>query len=439
MFSTTDTDFNLDRHLISFLQDSPFFAELSRHIQKQPTRDIPTAAVTFNDKTDELCLWWNPDFFGKLSAWEVRGVLTHEYYHLVFGHLYGRRRKPAKLWNVATDLAINSIIVSAAKTGSASLKGERPLPDGALIPGVFPRHPEGRDFTDEEKQGMKLGEVISKLPPMKASEWYFDKIKDELPPPPGGGGGEGEPDGMGDIDSMDDHGGWDSVPDEVREYVEGKVKSVVEKAAKHADSQANGWGSMPAELVDAIRKSVSNVINWRNVLRQFVGSITRGGRATSIKRINKRYPYIHPGVKRGYEAKLLIAIDQSGSVSNEMLVEFFAELGSLTKKVSIDVIPFDTEAFEKDLYTWRRGSDVPAKRVRGGGTDFNAPTNFANDPRNRGRWDGMLIMTDGECNAPGPSRIKRGYVIGKGHKLLFGTDDIVISMSDAKSVSGAWR
>ena len=79
-------------------------------------------------------------------------------------------------------------------------------------------------------------------------------------------------------------------------------------------------------LVDAIRKSVSNVINWRNVLRQFVGSITRGGRATSIKRINKRYPYIHPGVKRGYEAKLLVAIDQSGSVDNEMLVEFFGML-----------------------------------------------------------------------------------------------------------------
>lgn len=435
MFSPTETDFNLDRHLISFLQDSPFFAELSRHIQKQATRGIPTAAVTFNDKTDELCLWWNPDFFEKLSAWEVRGVLTHEYYHLVFGHLYGRRRKPAKLWNVATDLAINSIITEAAKSGSSSLKGDRPLPDGALIPGVFPRHPEGRDYTDEEKQGLKLGEIISRLPPMQASEWYFDKIKDELPPHDG----EGDPSVMGDIDSLDDHDGWDSVPDEVREYVEGKVKSVVEKAAKHADSQANGWGNMPAELVDSIRKSVSSVINWRNVLRQFVGSVTRGGRSTSIKRINKRYPYIHPGVKRGYEAKLLVAIDQSGSVSNEMLAEFFGELGSLTKKVTIDVLPFDTVALEKDLYTWRRGSNVPAKRVRGGGTDFDAPTKFANDPRNRGRWDGLLVLSDGECGPPGPSRVKRGWVLGKGCSLMFKTDEIVISMSDAKSVSGAWR
>ena len=147
----------------------------------------------------------------------------------------------------------------------------------------------------------------------------------------------------------------------------------------------------------------------------------------------------HPGVKKGYEAKLLIAIDQSGSVSNEMLVEFFSELNTLTNKVTIDVITFDTIALEKDVYTWRKGANVPARRVRGGGTDFNAPTQFANDPKNRGRWDGLLIMTDVECSAPGPSRIKRGYVIGKGQKLLFKTDDIVVQMSDAKSVDGAWR
>ena len=439
----TVTDFNLDRHLISFLQDSPFFAELSRHIHKVPTKSLPTAAVAFNEKTDEITLLWNPDFFSKLSQWEVRGVLTHEYYHLVFGHLYGRRRTPPQLWNIATDCAINSIIMDTAKHGNGGrLNGDRPLPEFCIIPGKFPKHPEGREYTKDEQQAMKLAKVIEKLPPMKASEWYFEKIKEESDKDKeaGGEGFDGEGDGEEYvIGSMDDHGKWQELPEEQREYVQGKVKAMVEKATKHADSQANGWGNIPVELADQIRKSVSNIINWRNVLRQFVGSITRGGRTTSIKRINSRYPYIHPGVKRGYTAKLLIAIDQSGSVSNEMLTEFFSELSSLTKKVSIDILPFDTEAYEKDLYEWRRGTNHPAKRVRGGGTDFNAPTKFANNPKNRGRWDGLLIMTDGECSAPVPSRIKRGYVIGKGHKLYFDTTDLVIKMDDVTSTEGAWR
>ena len=464
MFRTCETEHKIDKHLISFLQDNPFFAELSRHIHKAPSNDLPTAAVTFDPKSGDLALWWHPPFFfggdsklpdGKvrkyagMSDWEIRGVITHEYYHLVFGHLFGRRREPGHLWNIATDLAINSIIVTSAAAGNTSapgalrLSGDRPLPEFALIPGVFPKHPAGREYTKDEEYAQKLGALIEKFPPLQASEWYFEKIKQasDEDKAKGGKGFEGEPgDGMpGGPGGVDDHGSWDDIPEELREYVEGKVKSIVEKAAKTADSQANGWGNIPGELVEAIRKSVSTIINWRNILRQFVGSLVRGGRSTSIKRINKRYPYVHPGVKRSYDAKLLIAIDQSGSVSNEMLVEFFAELGTLTKKVTIDVIPFDTIALEKDLYTWRRGQNVPAKRVRGGDTDFDAPTQFANDPKNRGRWDGLLIMTDGECGKPASSRIKRGYVIGKGHKLMFPTNDIVVQMTDQKAAEGAWR
>ena len=52
MFTTCDTEYNLDKHLISFLQDNPFFAEISRHIHKSPTKSISTAAVAFDEKAD---------------------------------------------------------------------------------------------------------------------------------------------------------------------------------------------------------------------------------------------------------------------------------------------------------------------------------------------------------------------------------------------------
>jgi len=433
MFKACQTDFNLDRHLVSFLQDSPFFAELSRHITKIPTEDMPTAAVVFDQKRDDIVLYWNPQFFASLSPREIRGVLIHEFYHLVFGHLYGRKRTPPQLWNIATDLAINSIILDPNRGGNSHLEGDRLLPDFALVPGRELKHPEGREWTEAEKASQKLSQIIAELPPMQASEWYFEKIYEKT---------KDDPDfasAMDSIGSLDDHGGWDQLPDEIKEYVEGKVKSIVEKAVKTADSQANGWGSIPSDLVDSIRKSVANVINWRKVLRQFVGQLVRGGRTNTMKRINKRYPYIHPGTKRGYEAKLLIAIDQSGSVHNEMLAEFFAELGSLTKKVTIDVLPFDCEADVRDVYEWRRGANVQPQRIRAGGTDFNAPTVVVNDPKNRGRWDGMLILTDGECSAPGPSRVKRGWVLGRGCKLHFNTSELTISMQDGAETKGAWR
>jgi hypothetical protein len=51
----------------------------------------------------------------------------------------------------------------------------------------------------------------------------------------------------------------------------------------------------------------------------------------------------------------------------------------------------------------------------------------------------MLIMTDGECSAPGPSRVKRGWVVSPGHKLEFPTNEITISLDPTTPKSGAWR
>lgn len=474
MFSESDSKYNLDSHLISFLQDAPFFAELSRHIRKVQTRDIPTAGVGFDQQYDDITLYWNPEFFESLTNDETRGVLLHEFYHLVFGHLTARRKSPPKMWNVATDLAINSIIVSSVAAGMT----KNALPSGALIPGIFPVPPSDRKYTKEEKAAMPIAALIESFPHAQASEWYFEKLKekassgaqqrgscpvhkheckepgdpqinqdnpgtdnsDKNKPDSSGGVNEGDCT-CGDswIDSMDDHSGWEVIPEHLRESVANRVSNIVEKAVRHADSQANGWGNVPAALRESIRKSVSKIVDWRQVLRQFVGSLARGNKTSSIKRINRRYPYIHPGSKRAYAAKLLVAIDQSGSVSDQMLALFFVELAQLTKRVSVTILPFDCAASGEDITEWRRGTNPVMGRVKGGGTDFNAPTAFVNDPKNRGKWDGMLILTDGECGAPISSRIKRGWVLGPGCKLPFATNEISISLDPNPQKAGAWH
>lgn len=438
MFAECETDFKIDRHLIPYLQDVPFFAELSRHIRKTATLGIETAGVSFNPKTDELVLYFNPNFFKTLTNWQIRGVLTHEFYHLVFGHLHARIKTPPKLWNIATDLAINSIIVTNCKDSRPrdTDSDDSPLPKCGLIPGQFPVMPDGREMTKEEKEASKLGQLIEQFPPMQASEYYFNKLYEEAQKLPPGLG----PNGFGDgLDTMDDHGQWMEVPEDMREYVEGRIKTVIEKAVRCADSQAQGWGNMPHDLIADIRRSVSAVVNWRAVVRQFIGSLLRGHRSTSIKRINKRYPYVHPGVKRGYLAKLLIAMDQSGSVPDWMVEMFFAELDSLTRSVTIDILPFDAAANEDDIFTWKKGTRPPVKRTKCGGTDFDAPTAVFNDVKNRGRWDGMLVMTDGECSKPAPTRQKRGWVLGKGHDIMFDTDELKIYVDKERPMSGAWR
>lgn len=464
-----ETNFNFDRHLIVFMTQNAFWAELSRHITKIPTMDIPTAMVSYDIKMDTLVLWYNPEFLRKESNLAINGVIVHEFSHITYGHLVGRVKTPLRLWNIGTDCAINSIIeATAGSPKEDDIAGARCLPRIALIPGTRPYlDPEqlAKMKPEDIARSEALADTIEKLPKMKSSEFYFAKIQEEMKKKghdlakdmagkkfkivvtgAPGGKGEGEPGGSGEeegdgyiIGEMDDHEGWGDVPDELREYIEGKVKAIVEKAVTEADKQSGGWGNIPHEIASEIRRSVSTIVNWRAVLKQFVGSLVRGERTSTIKRINRRYPYIHPGVKRGYTARLLVAIDQSGSVSDKMLESFIAELSSLTKRVSVDILPFDCAADAKEIFEWHKGTQPKVKRTRMGGTDFNAPTNIVNDPKNRGRWDGLLICTDGEAPAPAPSRVRRGWVLGEGQKLYFPSDELQVFVDDAKPLQGAWR
>ena len=129
---------------------------------------------------------------------------------------------------------------------------------------------------------------------------------------------------------------------------------------------------------------------------------------STMRRVCKRYPYIHSGKRRNRHANILIAIDQSGSVSNEMLEVFFAELSSLSNIAEFTVLPFDHEIAEDKIYVWKKGTHKNSERVLCGGTCFNAPTRFANN--HAGKYDGLIILTDLCAPAPVPCKIQRMWI-----------------------------
>lgn len=449
--TTCEDDFGLDRYLVALRSECAFYATISRRMYKVCTRDITTAGVAWDEARESIILYYNPDLFKTMTSRQVRGILEHEFLHFVFMHITTRRKKPHWLWNMATDLAINSVIVDSAKKSDSK---DEPLPEWTLLPGRDPcKSPRlvlsPREGDEEEpkkvdqddpfvKANEAIGAKIATFPHLLTSEQYYFALLEEAQNQLQElinqgvvveGGVDGIP--LPGMDSSDDHSGWDNISEDARERIENSVKSALEQAVKDADSSSNGWGNIPASIRDEIRRSISNIVPWKRVLRQFVGHLLPGGRTSSIKRINRRYPYIHPGVKRNRIAKLLVAVDQSGSVDNKMLSELFAVLGSLTKLVEIDWVPFDAECRSSDIKRWRKGGQPPTTREKCGGTDFDAPTRIVNDPKNRGRWDGFLIATDGECSSPPASRVKRGWVIAKGQKLLFDTPELVINLDHA--------
>ena len=153
--------FDLNKHVHRLLMDEPFFAALSRRVDKRIDKSIPTAGVRVNPTSGHFEMLYNPDFFEELPDVQRKGVLKHEFYHLIFEHVTGR--KPTginpKAWNIATDLAINS-----------HLMGE--LPEMCCMPGQKP-------FEDYDV-GL-------------SSEAYLEQLKEDASKQSGGDGdGKGE-------------------------------------------------------------------------------------------------------------------------------------------------------------------------------------------------------------------------------------------------------
>ncbi len=362
-------EFDLNKHTARLLMNEPFFAGLSRRIDKRKTTDIPTAGVTVDPKSAQFVLLYNPDYFAKLTDKEKLGVLKHEFYHLVFEHVTGRKPEGGltREDNMCMDLAINSHLI-----------GE--LPDKCCIPGEKPF------------EWAEAG---------KSYEWYkanwqpMDNSEGE-----GGEGGEGSP-----TDSFDDHSGWDQVDNTENEIAKERLKEAIKKAAEEA-SQAGSWGSVPAQCRKDILDRLKVRVNWEKALRYFVKTSQKAEKRSTVRRINKRFPYIHPGKKIKRTAKFAVSIDQSGSVDDEMLAKFFSALDKLAKLATFTVVPFDTEVCEEHVFEWKKGKRYKAERVRYGGTCFDAPTKWVNE-RN---FDGHIVLTDMMAPKPITSKCKRLWV-----------------------------
>ena len=184
-----------------------------------------------------------------------------------------------------------------------------------------------------------------------------------------------------------------------------RLRQAVEDSAKESQNKGS-WGSMSASMRKKIMDMITPKVDWRKVLRYFIKTSQRTNKRSTVRRINKRFPYIHAGKKVSRTAKIAISIDQSGSVSDDMLALFFSELSGLAKYAEFTVVPFDTAVSEPNVFVWKKGKKQTWERVSCGGTCFDAPTKWVNERQ----FDGHIILTDMEAPKPKACKAQRMWM-----------------------------
>jgi len=377
-----ENSFDISDHIYHLLQDEPFFAALSRQINKRQTTAIPTAGIKYNSDTLSYEMFYNSKFMQSLTGGEKKFVLMHEMYHASFGHCTYRKWPDIahKTANLAMDLAINS------------LSHMKPIaPKGACLPGVAP-------FENIVEHEM-------------SAEWYVKKIIREM---------EQDPDKFKGHDSFDDHSDFtdqnssESEGDPGRIIADQKLQEAVSKAVQEVEKvseqsgRSAGWGSLPCHLQKDIKKyaNANFKLDPKKVLASFIKTSVNADKKTSVTKRNRRLPMKKFGRKYDRRASIAISIDQSGSVSDELLSKVFGWLNEFAKFASFTVIPFDSEVFEEKIYVWKKGEKRKRERVLYGGTNFDAPTQWVN----KNNFDGHLVITDMMAPKPVRSNCQRMWI-----------------------------
>ena len=339
---------------VRLLLNKPFFGQLATRLRLEDASErIPTAA------TDGRRFLFNREFVDRLTDPELDFLVGHEVLHCVFDHMQARGDREPQLYNAAADFNINMTLVEQ-RVGDPI--GEDKLDGGKIC-------------LDWKYQGWNSYEIYDDLKQNQQDAKGMD-VHLEV-----GEAGDGDEDGEGVKIEMSE---------EERKSLADEIKQATIQAA-----QAAGDG-VPDAIKRMINELVAPKMDWRDVLRVQLESSLKND-FTFMRPSKRSGQVIFPGMNKDEELNLMIALDTSGSISQEMLRDFLSEVQGIMDQYNsykIHVVQFDTNVYGADEFTSDDGRTMAEyELVGGGGTDFDVVFRYMEEYGIEP--DQLVMFTDG--------------------------------------------
>jgi predicted metal-dependent peptidase len=341
----------------------PYYGFFLIMLNKVWRKDLPTAGVSKQNINYQLAI--NEEFWTGLSDMHKMGLLKHELLHIAFGHLVSFSSfSNKKLANVAMDMEINQYIEDSW------------LPEGGI------RIEDYEDLKLDKKAGCR---------------YYYDqllRLQDEKDKN-GTTGNDAMDKLLDNVASGDipDHSTWeefDDMTDAEKKLIEKQVQKILQDAKEQTVKKR---GNVPGEIegLIVVEEFTAPKFDWKGYLRRFTGVSTKVFTKKIRRKENRRYED-NPGLKIKMRQHMLLAIDTSGSVSNDELTEFMNEIHHIHKAgVDITVIQCDTSIRSIEPYRGKNEINVFGR----GGTEFDPVLDYYN--ANLKKYTSLVYFTDGEC------------------------------------------
>ena len=319
----------------------PFYGSVCLRVNVKPDASVSTMA------TDGKSILWSPDWVDTIGQEETVGTLAHEVLHIILKHPLRRGSRDPLLWNIATDFAINQILVDAGFK----------LPEGALI--------------DPQYKGLTAEAIYDRLP-QDASEQYGNAV-------------------IGEVKDAKKDDGSDMSEAEVKQ-MEADIDATIMMAATGAKTV----GKLPAFAKDLIKEMQRSQVDWRDVMRRFIGGDQPDD--YSFRKPQKKMYHmtgiISPSIEKIGAGDVVIGIDTSLSVCKRELSFFLGEINAISEELkprSITVITCDARV--QTVKRYEQGEEIQMIEIGGRGGTLVKPV-FDYIEEHQLPVDNMVYLSD---------------------------------------------
>ena len=149
-------------------------------------------------------------------------------------------------------------------------------------------------------------------------------------------------------------------------------------------AQTVGAGNLPSGVKRLIKDLTAPQLNWRELLQQQIVSTIRSDYTWSrVSRKGWDIDAVLPGNDVEREIDICVAIDASGSMSDNMLKDILSEVKGIMESYNsfkLHLWSFDTEVYNATVFTQENLDEIMEWEVGGGGgTIFEANWEYMKD------------------------------------------------------------
>ena len=315
-------------------------------------------------RSGRLCIEFSDLLTSELSDAQLTDFLKIEAYRILLKHPYARQ--PYKANPTALQLA-SDIIISKYFTP----------PSGIETAGLIYLKSIGLTRYNED---------------LTFEQWYKKLLKIIRERSAGGG----EASGAGALSDYD----LSAITQSSELWQEDEnAQNQIDDKIKKAEIE-EGWGQTGGNLKRRLEEELDFSFDYRRALTKFRANIVSVNRRLTRMKPSRRYGFSAMGSRYERKADLLIAVDVSGSITDESFARFYHAIKNfffLKIIENIDLIFFDVNL--KNTSPVKFTKNFKLEEITGrGGTSFQPPVDYFME--NRSRYSGMIIFTDGEGEVP---------------------------------------